>query len=210
MGSATACIVSSPRSLCSSSPSSSVISRDRSGSRHRPKRTEARGHAPDNKRDKKMPVDYLRTTIQQYPDDPPYRWSKYETSPWTSLRKPLRECTVAVISSGGIYLSGMPPFEPDKNDLTFRQIPLDADPASFRISHNHYQHDDAEQDPNVIFPVRQLQQLAREGIIAAPARLNFTFMGRIFKRSALLNWMAPALHVALKQEDVDAALFVPA
>lgn len=157
-----------------------------------------------------MPVDYLEVTRRQYPDDPPYRWSSYDSSPWTPLQKPLSDCVVAVISSGGLYLPGMPPFEPDKNDLSFRQIPLEADLSSARISHNHYQHADAERDPNVIFPVGTLKELAKRGMIKAPAALNFTFMGRIFKRSALLNWMAPALWAALKQEQVDAALFVPA
>ena len=157
-----------------------------------------------------MPIDYLEITRRQYPDDPPYNWSSYETSPWTPLRKPLAECVVAAVSSGGIYLPGMPPFSPDKNDLTFRQIPLDADLGTALISHNHYQHEDAERDPNVIFPIGQLQDLARQGRIRAPARLNFSFMGRIFKRNALLNWMAPALWAALKQEEVDAALLGPA
>lgn len=157
-----------------------------------------------------MPINYLELTRLHYPNDPPYNWSTYAWSPFTPLRKPLPQCTVAVISSGGIYLPGMPPFEPDKNDLTFRQIPRDADLSRALISHNHYQHQDAERDPNVIFPVGTLKQLAHRGLIGAPARLNFTFMGRIFKRSALLNWMAPALWAALKQEEVDAALFVPA
>ena len=157
-----------------------------------------------------MPIDYLEITRRQYANDPPYNWSVYETSPWAPLRKPLSACVVAVVSSGGIYLPGMPPFSPDKNDLTFRQIPLDADLAKALISHNHYQHEDAERDPNVIFPVGQLRELARRGLIGAPARLNFTFMGRIFKRNALLNWMAPSLWAALRQEEVDAALLVPA
>ena len=48
---------------------------------------------------------------------PAYKWSENETAPWTALTKPLSECTVALLVSGGISHCTAPAFDPDaRND----------------------------------------------------------------------------------------------
>jgi D-proline reductase (dithiol) PrdB len=40
-----------------------------------------------------------------------YRWRRIDPVPCTPLRKPLRECRVAVVSSAGFVLPGQEPFD---------------------------------------------------------------------------------------------------
>ena len=124
--------------------------------------------------------------------------------------KPLIESRVALISSGGVYRRDQPPFRPDKNDLTFREIPADTDVRELRISHDHYDHRDAEQDVNCVFPIERMRELAGERFIGSLAEVHFTFMGRIFRKTGLLGEMIPGLIARLKALGVDLAFLVPA
>ncbi len=75
-----------------------------------------------------MPVRYIDQVRQViYPSQPPYQWSTFATTPWTPLAKPLTKCRIALLSSGGIHRKDQPPFDAVKNDLSWREIPVDAD-----------------------------------------------------------------------------------
>jgi D-proline reductase (dithiol) PrdB len=124
--------------------------------------------------------------------------------------KPLAKSRVALISSGGVFRRDQPPFRADKNDLTFREIPADTDVRELRISHDHYDHRDAEQDVNCVFPIERMRELAAEGFIGGLAEVHFTFMGRIFSKTGLLGEMIPGLISRLKALGVDLAFLVPA
>lgn len=156
------------------------------------------------------PINYIIKVRAAYPDQPPYQWTVNETAPWTPLRKDLSACKVVLISSGGVYHKDQPAFKADKNDLTFREIPKHVDVRELRISHDNYDHTDAEKDINCIFPIERLRELEREGFIKELAEINFTFMGRIFKRTQLLNEMIPWLIGRLQELQIDLAFLVPA
>ena len=155
-------------------------------------------------------LSYVDITRAAFPDQPPYRWMENTASPWTPIVKPIEESKVVLISSGGLYLKDQPPFDPDKNDLTFREIPMDAKVRDLRISHNNYDHQDADQDANCVFPLERLRELAAEGFIGELAEVHLTFMGRIFRRSALVGEMIPAIIARLKEMQIDLAFLVPA
>jgi D-proline reductase (dithiol) PrdB len=155
-------------------------------------------------------VKYVDVTRAMFPDQPPYQWTENVSAPWTPIVKPLTESRVALISSGGVYRRDQPPFKPDKNDLTFREIPADTDVRELRISHDYYDHSDAERDVNCVFPIERMRELAAEGFIGGLAEVHFTFMGRIFRKTGLLNEMIPGLIARLKALGVDLAFLVPA
>lgn len=156
-----------------------------------------------------MPVRYIDQVHQViYPDQPPYQWSAFDTTPWTLLAKPLSKCRVALLSSGGVHLKDQRPFDTDKNDLSWREIPINADPADFRVAHNSKNATKVE-DFNTVLPLERLGDLAAEGLTGSLAPLAFTFMGRIFKRAQLQKEMAPGIVERLRALDVDAALLVP-
>ena len=64
--------------------------------------------------------------------------------PWTPLAKPLRECTVALVSSSGIARRDDQPFDQDGErrnpwwgDPSFRLIPRETTTADVRVWHLH-------------------------------------------------------------------------
>lgn len=155
-------------------------------------------------------IKYVDVTRALFPDQPPYQWTENISAPWTPIVKPLAESRVALISSGGVYRRDQPPFKPDKNDITFREIPADTDVRELRISHDYYDHSDAEQDVNCVFPIERMRELAAEGYLGSLSEKHFTFMGRIFRKTGLLSEMIPGLITRLKELGVDLAFLVPA
>jgi len=143
---------------------------------------------------------------------PPYRWSTFDTSPWTSLAKPLAQSCLALISSAGIFREDQEPFDPwAVNDLSFRQIPKDTPWQKLRLHHNYFDHRDALQDLNCVFPFERLQDLEKSGYIGclAPAVISLG-MGRLYKRTELQRETVPRILEVLKGMGADAALLVAA
>ncbi len=160
------------------------------------------------------PVEYIKNTRETFAKQgfPAYRWTENAECPyWTPLPGPIEECRVALLTTGGIYLRDVQaPFDPDRDDLTFREIPKDVDVSRLAISHNSYDHGDVEKDVNCIFPLERLGQLAREGAIGEFAETAYAIMGRIFRRTALQEELTPQILRSLKDAEVDVLLLTPA
>jgi len=155
-------------------------------------------------------IKYAEVTRSMFPDQPPYQWTENDSSPWTPITNDLAKSKVVLISSGGIYLKDQSPFNPIKNDLTFREIPKEVDVGDLKISHDFYDHTDAEKDINCVFPIERMRELEQEGFIGELSEVNFTYMGRIFRKTQLLNEMIPELIAKLKHMNIDLAFLVPA
>ena len=160
------------------------------------------------------PLDYVSALNEMYQSQgfPPYKWSEFDMSPWSSLSKPLSEICVTLISSAGISGDAQEPFDPwAVNDLSFRRIPTDTPYERLRLNHNYFDHRDALKDLNCVFPVQRLKELEAEGYIRSLAPTAITLgMGRLYKRTALQNETVPEIVKVLEQEDADAVLLVPA
>jgi glycine/betaine/sarcosine/D-proline reductase family selenoprotein B len=88
--------------------------------------------------------------------------------PFTPFDKELSTATVTLVSATGVYLADQEPFPAeDPGDTTYRLIPADAQTSSMRIVHGHYDHSEADGDPNIVFPLETLRALASEGVIGA-------------------------------------------
>jgi D-proline reductase (dithiol) PrdB len=158
------------------------------------------------------PVDYIERTREQYSalGYPTYRWVTNEDAPpFTPLAKPLSECRVGLIASGGIYRVGQVGFH-FKDDVSFRAIDIDTPAEDLRVTHFAYDMTDARSDVNVVFPVRTLTDLARLGRIKAVAANAYTFMGGIYSARKVRDLLAPALADRLSKDEVDVAIMVPA
>ncbi|HEX8994657.1 MAG TPA: glycine/sarcosine/betaine reductase selenoprotein B family protein [Ktedonobacterales bacterium] len=127
--------------------------------------------------------------------------------PWTPLRRPLAQATVALVSTAGIHLCADTPFEL-KSDASFRLIPRTARTTDLCITHEHYDRRDAARDPNLVFPLERLLELEAEGIVGhvADAHYGFGFT------DDPVDLLAPGREVGalLAQAGVDLALLVPA
>jgi D-proline reductase (dithiol) PrdB len=143
---------------------------------------------------------------------PSYRWSIFDTSPWTPFEKSLEQSCIALVSSAGISMEDQEPFDPwAVNGLSFRQIPKDAPVSSLKLHHNYFDHRDAIKDINCVFPIERLQEMESSGYIRQMAPTAITLgMGRLYKRTALQTETVPKMLEILKEQGVDAALLVAA
>ncbi len=82
----------------------------------------------------------------------------------------------------------------------------------YKITHDYYDHSDAEKDLNIIFPLERLQELQEEGVIGQLANTHYSFMGHIDGRhiATLIGQSALAVVKKLKQDQVDVVLLTPA
>lgn len=160
------------------------------------------------------PIAYVARLNEFYRSQgfPPYQWTVNEAAPLTPLRKPLNQCRVAMLTSGGVSRKDSPPFNPQaRNDLRVDSVARDTSPDFFAINDDYYNHSDAERDINCIFPIERLRELAAEGMIGEAAPHHYSgFMGRTYIRGAVVQQAAPALARKLLDERVDAFVLVPA
>jgi D-proline reductase (dithiol) PrdB len=140
---------------------------------------------------------------------PAYRWTVNETEPpWTPVTKPLRDCRLMLIASGGIYLAGQVAFH-YKDDSSYRAIPKDAPASALRATHFAYDLANARRDLRCVFPLETLRGLAAEGFFGELASHAYTFMGGIYSTRRVNTELAPALVARAQEEKADLALLVP-
>ena len=157
------------------------------------------------------PVDYIARTRQQYAElgYPPYRWVHNEgRPPFTPLNKPLSQCRLGLVASGGIYRTGQEAFH-YRDDFSFRVIPADTPTSELRATHFAYDLRDARSDPNSVFPLETLRNLAAEGRIGELGANAYAFMGGIYSVRLVRERLAPAIAERLQKDEVDVALLVP-
>jgi D-proline reductase (dithiol) PrdB len=96
--------------------------------------------------------------------------------PFTPYDKDLSAATVALVSATGVFLPDQDPFpEEDPGDTTYRLIPGDTAASTLRITHHHYDHSEADTDPNIVFPIDTLRELVSEGVIAAVNDKHYSY-----------------------------------
>ncbi len=160
---------------------------------------------------KTQPIDYIARTKAQYAalDYPAYRWvENTNAAPWNPLKKPLSQCKVALICSGGIYKKGQIAFHYE-DDISFRIIESDTAQSDLRITHFAYDMTAARNDPNVVFPTQGLKALADEGAIGELATNAYTFMGGIYSSRKVSSQLAPELANRVIKDEVDVVVLVP-
>lgn len=136
--------------------------------------------------------------------------------PFTPLAKPLRECTVALLSTAGIARNDDRPFDQERErrdpwwgDPSFRRIPLGTTESDIRLYHLHIDPRFGEADLDVVLPMRRLAELAGEGVVGRPAPTHYSIMGYILEPTELVENTAPAIAASMHDEDVDAVVLVP-
>ena len=96
--------------------------------------------------------------------------------PFTPFDKDLATATVALVSATGVYMPDQESFPTeDPGDVSYRVIPAETDVSSLRIAHHHYDHSEADADPNVVFPLETLRELVTDGVIAAVNNNHYSY-----------------------------------
>ena len=130
--------------------------------------------------------------------------------PWATLRVPISQAKLAVVTTGGFYVEGQEPYETDGPEnlggWSFREIPKDTPQEKLKVAHLHYDLSGPREDPNCVFPLDRFIELEREGIIGELADTNYSFMGFIQRPDLLSTETAPDMARRLKADGVDAVL----
>ena len=84
-------------------------------------------------------------------------------TPYTRLRRELKDCRVALVSTSGAYAAGMQPYT--DNDLSYRIIPSELEGRHIQFVSGHFDTSKAGLDANIMFPIDRLRDLAAAGEI---------------------------------------------
>ena len=150
----------------------------------------------------------------------------YDHAPFTRLQKPVTQSRLALIASSGHFVDGHDPEPFGVKDMsqaeatrrigeflksapTLTAIPKDTARQKLRVRHGGYDIRGAQLDPNVVFPLERLLELEREGVVGELAREAYTFVGAT-AQTQLLRHSGPEWATRLKEQEIDAALLVPA
>ena len=112
--------------------------------------------------------------------------------PFTPFDGELSKATVAIVTAGGVHMKDQEPFNiaDELGDLGFRIIPEDADTSDLMVTHHHYDHRDADEDINVVFPLDVLRDLKEEGFVREVARKHVGYMGYTMQLKAMYEGTA--------------------
>ena len=158
-------------------------------------------------------IDFLRwefLRLQAYKPGEEYNWARHDTAPLTPITKPLKECRVSFWSEAAARLKTQEPWEEEIkgefiDDISWREIPKDVDIKEL-VYKGAFMGYDAEQDPNLVFPLDRFRELEKEGFIGELAPIVFSSHAT-FRVKALMQEMAPKVVERLKEFKVDAIIF---
>ncbi|MGH3144301.1 MAG: glycine/sarcosine/betaine reductase selenoprotein B family protein [Rubrobacter sp.] len=128
--------------------------------------------------------------------------------PFVRPEKPLSECRLALVTTGGVHLPGQARFDIDDpaGDCSYREIPARATELTW--THAYYRPDEGA-DLDAVFPLRTLRNLVEEGVVGELNRRHFSFMGAIHDPKPLVEVTAPEVAHKLAADGADAALLTP-
>jgi D-proline reductase (dithiol) PrdB len=120
---------------------------------------------------------------------------------------PLAQRRVAIVSSAALYRRGEAPFPPGSGE--FRELPADLPPGDILMSHVSINFDRSgwQRDPNAVYPLDRLRELATDGVIGSVARTHYSVMGSTDPQAMAAS--ADAVATRMRAEGVDAAILSP-
>jgi D-proline reductase (dithiol) PrdB len=128
--------------------------------------------------------------------------------PFVRPKKPLSECRLALVTTGGVHLAADTRFDIDdfSGDCSYREIPAGA--ADLTWTHAYHRPDEGT-DLDSVLPLWTMRELTAEGVIGELNRRHFSFMGAIHDPGPLVRETAPEIAGKLADDGVDAALLTP-
>lgn len=112
--------------------------------------------------------------------------------PFTPFDGELAKSTIAIVTAAGVHRKDQEPFNiaNELGDLGYRVFAEDVEAADLKVTHHHYNHSDADQDINVVFPIDVLRDLQSEGFIRDVAKKHIGYMGFTMQLKAMYEGTA--------------------
>ncbi|MEU8633620.1 glycine/betaine/sarcosine/D-proline family reductase selenoprotein B [Amycolatopsis sp. NPDC048633] len=130
-------------------------------------------------------------------------------TPLTALARSLRTATVALVSSAGAHTVGDTPFRPYA-DYSLREIPGAAIDDDLTFASGSYDNSDVNTDPNCLFPLARLRELAEAGVIGRVSPAHFAMQGGGTEIELVKTRTGPKLVERLQESGVDAVVLIGA
>ncbi len=143
-----------------------------------------------------------------------YPLYKPQDDPWAPLVRPLSQCRLALIASCGISRRDQRPFHRlGSDDFSLREIPVETPAGELVVNYDYFDHRDADADPDILFPLRPLHELAAEGFVGGICPTAYALGVGRWRGPAtperLQGELAEDLFARCRADGADAALLVP-
>lgn len=125
--------------------------------------------------------------------------------PYTPRNRELKDSVFALISTAGVHLREQEPYNIE-GDNSWRLIPGESESSQLMITHSHYDHHDADQDINCVFPLDRLRDLASQGIIGGVGDKHLGFMGFTQNFRELYEKTAPEMAKVILRSKADGVI----
>ncbi|HVB22905.1 MAG TPA: glycine/sarcosine/betaine reductase selenoprotein B family protein [Ktedonobacteraceae bacterium] len=125
--------------------------------------------------------------------------------PYTPRTLELKDAVFALITTAGVQLRNQEPFDA-AGDNSWRLIPGEVQSNELMVIHDHYDHRDADEDVNVVFPIERLRELADEGIIKGVSDKHIGFMGYTQQFRDLYERAAPEMAKIILRSKADGVI----
>jgi len=155
-----------------------------------------------------MAFEYLPIMAQASAPKPPRVLAAPSKRSWSPTTKPVSESRVAILTSAALRLRSQEPFLPGE-DVSYRLVPSDAKSDEIVIDHHSRIGTVPRQDPEIVFPMEALTNLAERRVIGDLSPVHVSFKGGVRRHQEVETQLAPAIGRELKQARVDLALLVP-
>ncbi len=141
---------------------------------------------------------------------PAFEYTVLNDTPITPLNKPLKDCKLALLTTGGLHLKTDTPFDTKhlEGDCSFRILPGAVRHEDITITHESYDHKFINADLNCVFPLDRMKEYVNEGKIKSLSEEHYSFMGHIYVTGPLLENSRKA-GKRLKELGVDIAFLTP-
>lgn len=133
-------------------------------------------------------------------------------APFTPARRALPLTNLALISSAGAYIDGMPAFDLDSQDgdLNFREIPIEVEAEDLLYAAKGYDPAAVRQDRNALIPIERLLEYEANGVIGKLNNVWWSLSSYLPNAQKVAEELAPRLAERLMHYEIQAALFIPA
>ena len=117
-----------------------------------------------------------------------------------------------ITTSGAFLPASQEPFDAPNplGDYSTRTFPSSTPFDQIAYAHDHFDHTDVNEDPQVLLPLHHLKDMVDAGAIGELAPSVVSFSGYHPDVTQVINTTIPPILAIAKEEAVNAALLVPA
>lgn len=141
---------------------------------------------------------------------PPFDYTTFPDTPITPLKKNLKNCKLALLTTGGLHLKSDTPFDTKyiEGDCSYRKLPNAIKHQDIMVTHESYDHKFIQADLNCVFPIDRMREYVAEKKIGSLSEEHYSFMGHIYVTGPLIE-NSIAVGKRLKSLGVDIAFLTP-